>query len=56
MSNVISFPIETPAPLQPKPASGARTLFLHVKNTTMIVHLGAPHKAVGSDERIGKST
>ena len=56
MSNVISFPTETPVAPQSTPAKGARTLFLHVKNTTMIVHLGAPHKAMGSDERVGKST
>lgn len=40
MQNVISFP----KPITATPArrtSGAKTLFLHIKNATLIVHLAA---------------
>ena len=56
MSNVISFPAEKAPEQQTYRTTGAQTLFLHVKNATMIVHLGAPHKVQGTDERVGKTT
>lgn len=46
MSNVVSF--RKPAAPTPRPkvaAPGSKTLFLHVKSATLIVHLAAPHRA-----------
>ena len=52
MSNVISFRKPTaPAPSRRNAASGSKTLFLHVKAATLIVHLAAPHRA---DAKLGR--
>lgn len=54
MSNVISFPQEVAeAPRQVR-AAGAKTLFIHVKNTTLIAHLASRQKAATLDGRVGK--
>lgn len=46
MSNVVSFRKPTaPTPHRKVAAPGSKTLFLHVKSATLIVHLAAPHRA-----------
>ena len=57
MSNVISFPQRRAEPsAQPSVyGSGAKTLFVHIRNTTMIVHLAAQHKVAAVDGRVGRS-
>lgn len=54
MRNVISFPQKVAeAPRQVR-ATGAKTLFIHVKNTTLIAHLAGQQKAAPIDGRVGK--
>ena len=57
MSNVISFPQNhaTEAVQQPAYSSGPKTLFIHIRNTTMIVHLAAQRRTPPADGRIGTS-
>lgn len=52
MSNVVSFRKPTAPTLQRRKAgSGAKTLFLHVKAATLIIHLAAPHRP---DRKLGQ--
>ena len=53
MSNVISFPKPVSEAPRRSRTSGAQTLFLHVKRTTLIVHLAAP-TAKQTPKRVGK--
>ena len=54
MSNVISFPKnDKMADPQPVYGTGAKTLFIHIRNTTMIVHLAAQTSAPMAGGRIG---
>ncbi len=58
MSNVIVFPQhrvgEKAAPAEYE--TGAKTLFLHIRNTTMIVHLAAQRRVVAAGGRVGKKS
>ncbi len=54
MQNVIAFPkaaVETPAPTR---ATGAKTLFLHIRSTTLIVHLAGTTTATETGTKVGK--
>ena len=55
MSNVISFPKHS-AKAQPQHAcdTGSKTLFVHIRNTTMIVHLAAQVSVTAAGGRVGK--
>lgn len=54
MRNVILFPkAVTTAPAR-KAMTGAKTLFVHVKRTTMIVHLAGMHAAMAPGTQIEK--
>ncbi len=54
MSNVISFQ-KRRAEAEPQPAceTGSKTLFIHIRNTTMIVHLAAQRSPLSAG-RVGK--
>jgi|GEM_PF-4014913 hypothetical protein len=54
--NVIAFPQPQRAPEARKICAGAKTLFIHIKQTTMIIHLTASNTADLGETRIGKST
>lgn len=56
MSNVIAFP--QPVALEEKPvaSTGSKTLFIHIKRTTMIVHLAASTAVTRRDEALGYTT
>ena len=54
MSNVISFPQRVKTAPKAFDAGGAKTLFLHIKNTTLIAHLAAATKPEVAGGRIGK--
>lgn len=54
MSNVISFPRQVAEAARPVRPSGAKTLFIHVRQTTFIAHLAAPHKLAPTAGRVGK--
>lgn len=54
MSNVISFPQKIEKAQRAIATGGAKTLFLHIKNTTMIVHLAAAAKTQAAGNRVGK--
>ena len=54
MQNVIAFPkaaVESPAPAR---ATGAKTLFLHIRSTTLIVHLSGTKAAAETGTKVGK--
>ena len=54
MNNVISFPqrvTEAPHAIR---ATGARTLFIHVKSTTLIMHAAGTAKTSVAGTRVGK--
>lgn len=55
MSNVISFPKHR-RDVEPQQAcdTGSKTLFIHIRNTTMIVHLAAHRVPVSAGGRVGK--
>lgn len=54
MQNVIAFPKEAaPKPIKAT-VCGAKTLFLHIRRTTLIVHLAAPRIAEEGQSRVGK--
>ncbi|MCG6882217.1 MAG: hypothetical protein LJE62_00515 [Silicimonas sp.] len=54
MQNVIAFPRKAaPAPAKAA-ADGAKTLFLHIRRTTLIVHLAAPQPKAFDRSRTGK--
>ncbi len=54
MNNVISFPQRVDTTPKATMASGAKTLFLHIKNTTLIAHIAATQKAAAAGGRVGK--
>ena len=53
MQNVIAFPKAAVAAPAAAPAKGAKTLFLHVKSTTLIVHLAAQAAVSATGTRVG---
>lgn len=53
MQNVIAFPKQAVTAPAAKTARGAMTLFLHVRQTTLIVHLAAAPAARKTGTRIG---
>lgn len=55
MNNVISFPQQVTEAPQIMRAAGAKTLFIHVKSTTLIAHLASPHKTETATDRVGKT-
>lgn len=54
MQNVIAFPKAAVATPAPKRATGAKTLFLHIRSTTLIVHLAGTKAAAEAGTRVGK--
>ena len=56
MDNLIAFPQPVAAIDQRKVCHGAKTLFLHIKRTTLIVHLAAQPATTIDTGRIGKSS
>ncbi len=54
MQNVIAFPKKAVAEPVAPAASGAKTLFLHVRRTTLIVHLAAQPLASASGSQVSK--
>ena len=57
MTNVIAFPQpKTRNTRRREPTSGAKTLFVHIRQTTLIAHLtGRVVTAQLRDERVGKT-
>ena len=53
MQNVIAFPKKAVEAPRAKFTGGAKTLFLHIKQTTLIVHLAAPQVVAAKNNRIG---
>lgn len=53
MQNVIAFPRKAVETAEAKATGGAKTLFLHIRQTTLIVHLAAPRIAAARGGRIG---
>jgi len=53
MQNVVAFPKKAVKAPMAKATGGAKTLFLHIKQTTLIVHLAAPHMVAAKNSRIG---
>lgn len=53
MQNVIAFPKKAVEAPVAKTTGGAKTLFLHIKQTTLIVHLAASQVATSKNSRIG---
>ena len=56
MQNVIAFPQPHRAPAPRRVSRSAKTLFIHIKYTTMIVHLAAAHRPLMDEGRVGKSS
>lgn len=54
MQNVIAFPKAAVEAPEPKRATGAKTLFLHIRSTTLIVHLAATTAAAETGTKVGK--
>lgn len=55
MNNVISFPEKvTDAPRRRREAR-AKTLFIHIRNTTLIAHLAAPQHVEAATGLVGKN-
>lgn len=54
MNNVISFPKRSTETLHAVRSTGAKTLFIHVKNTTLIMHAAGADKTSHAGTRIGK--
>lgn len=56
MNNVIQFP-QRREPVETATAvnAGPKTLFIHIKNTTMIVHLAAQRSMPATGDRVGSS-
>ena len=52
MQNVIAFPQKAVAQPVSTPTAGAKTLFLHIKQTTLIMHLAAQPVAAAENDRI----
>lgn len=56
MNNVIQFPQRREQAEAATPFSaGPKTLFIHIKNTTMIVHLAAQRTVPTAGDRVGSS-
>lgn len=57
MSNVIDFPkTQTRNRRHRATRSGAKTLFIHIRHTTLIAHMtGRASTAAHRDERVGKT-
>lgn len=53
MQNVIAFPRKAVEPTVRKATGGAKTLFLHIRQSTLIVHLAAPTPVRANGNRIG---
>ncbi len=51
MQNVIAFPKQAVEQPVAKATTGAKTLFLHIKRTTLIMHLAAPAVAAAANSR-----
>ena len=54
MQNIIAFPKKAVSQPVERTTSGAKTLFLHIKRTTLIVHLAAQPRSAATGSRIGK--
>lgn len=52
MQNVIAFPQKAVAKPAAKTTGSAKTLFLHIRQTTLIVHLAAPQVVAPKGNRI----
>lgn len=56
MNNVIQFPQRREQAEAATPVSaGPKTLFIHIKSTTMIVHLAAQRSMPATGDRVGSS-
>lgn len=56
MRNIIAFP--QPKAVKPiaTPKAGAKTLFVHIKRTTMIMHLASANVARTGNQRLNSNT
>ncbi len=54
MQNVIAFPEAAKTAAVKRSMTGAKTLFLHVRRTTLILHLAAAQTAAIANNRVGK--
>lgn len=54
MQNVIAFPKKAVTQPVTITTAGAKTLFVHIRRTTLIVHLAAQHATAAANTRIGK--
>ncbi|MCV6592963.1 MAG: hypothetical protein OIF48_08435 [Silicimonas sp.] len=55
MNNIVSFPRPADKKVKTVKSGKAMTLFLHVKNATMIVHLAANSGAAAQSGQVGAS-
>lgn len=57
MNNVIQFPENRPQQAAPATAvsTGPKTLFIHIRSTTMIVHLAGQSSTPATGDRVGSS-
>ena len=54
MQNVIAFPeVAKTAPVR-RSMTGAKTLFMHIKRTTLILHVAAAQTSAIANGRVGK--
>ena len=53
MQNVIAFPKQAAAQPVAPAATGAKTLFMHIKRSTLIMHVAAPAVATTANNRLG---
>ena len=56
MQNVIAFPQPHRAPAAQAVSRGAKTLFIHIKRTTLIAHVAAEHTSLQDETRVSKRT
>lgn len=54
MQNVIAFPRTAVSEPVHKPTTGAKTFFVHIKRSMLIMHLAAPEAVPTATDRVGK--
>jgi hypothetical protein len=54
MQNVIAFPQKAVEPPASRSTKGAKTLFLHIRQTTLIIHLAAQPQIAAATTKVGK--
>ena len=56
MQNVIAFPQKAVEQPVRRSTKGAKTLFLHIRQTTLIVHLAAQQRIAAATAKVGKQS